>query len=518
MEKILTNKHDFSRYVYTFVPGTPITIIIDYKDNIITRTDSNYVCIYDGTDTIYTKTDLTDVKIAFKNLLAKCGNIYTTNVPKFLYFCELNAYKVNESVIPIDILSNLLDNRAPSDIDGMIEYWLQYKIPQGGMPIKTNLRRCEKLNELFFTCLVNKLTYNSQMLKLFYDVYVPFQWVMKDLISNGMLIDKDEILSYRDTLQAEIDELTIAMCELLDIPFEVTHKLGAGSKVIASQELKEDISNDSKYLELLKSFKQKQKIMNSFVNTMLEVMHVDGRIRAEYSDIVSNSGRIYTRNPNIQGVVKENCVRRLFIPQEGYRYIVADFNSVELRLLFSYTGRNAFAERLMASPDIFQEIADSKRIERDTVKTDIYKSLYKWGYKESEYYKLLGKQKLEDIVMSQLSDYSHVKTLTGRKRYFKKQDDGTYSYSDLCAAFNHMIQSLAADIMRKTLLMIKTMQKKYPQYDIKIVACIHDEVVLECRKSSANIVANKVKDIMESFKNLDVPMKAKVEVRNNYAE
>jgi len=62
------------------------------------------------------------------------------------------------------------------------------------------------------------------------------------------------------------------------------------------------------------------------------VLPETGRIHASYHQIASASGRFACADPNIQQVPREREVRACFKPEPGYRYVIADYSQVELRV------------------------------------------------------------------------------------------------------------------------------------------------------------------------------------------
>jgi len=84
-------------------------------------------------------------------------------------------------------------------------------------------------------------------------------------------------------------------------------------------------------------------------------------------------------------------------------------------------------------------------------------------------------------------------------------------------ATNFQIQSLAASIINRASAAIKK-DLTNRDIDARIIAQIHDELVLEVAEESAESVAKLVKYHMENTYTLTVPLIADPIICNNYAD
>ena len=93
----------------------------------------------------------------------------------------------------------------------------------------------------------------------------------------------------------------------------------------------------------------------SAVETLLK-SQLDGRIYAEYKQLGCETGRLSCAGPNLQQVPKEAEFRNLFIPNPGYKLIVADYGQIELRVV-GY---------LAQEPRMIQAYKDGRDLPRET--------------------------------------------------------------------------------------------------------------------------------------------------------
>ena len=85
------------------------------------------------------------------------------------------------------------------------------------------------------------------------------------------------------------------------------------------------------------------------------------------------------------------------------------------------------------------------------------------------------------------------------------------------AAINAPLQGSAADIIKKAMLDIdELISSKMPE--VKMIMQVHDELVFECPKDSANTVMIKMKETMERTVELNIPLIADAAIGSNWNE
>jgi DNA polymerase-1 len=60
--------------------------------------------------------------------------------------------------------------------------------------------------------------------------------------------------------------------------------------------------------------------------------------------------------------------------------------------------------------------------------------------------------------------------------------------------------------------------RKHPEWDLRMLATVHDENVYEVKKQYADEAAKRIKEVFESAVTLSVPVLASVGRGKNYAE
>jgi len=132
-----------------------------------------------------------------------------------------------------------------------------------------------------------------------------------------------------------------------------------------------------------------------------------------------------------------------------------------------------------------------------------------------------GLRKAIEDAHQEVKDNGHVTYLSGRRRRFDKvtRDEWTgYTKKSLRQAFNAKIQGFSADMMRMAMVAIRREAKRFPQYDLRLEATVHDEVVTTCKEEFLEECSNLIKKAMEGAVTFCVPVIADIGVGDNYDE
>jgi DNA polymerase I-like protein with 3'-5' exonuclease and polymerase domains len=298
------------------------------------------------------------------------------------------------------------------------------------------------------------------------------------------------------------------------------------------------------------------KAHTTFIDTILKHSH-KGRIHAEINQIRSDSGGTVTgrfsyNNPNLQQIPARNKelgpqIRSLFIPEEKHTWGCFDYSQQEPRLVTHYAsldGLYGVDEVLDAykngEADFHQIVAEMADIPRSQAKT-INLGLF-YGMGKNKLQAELGVSKedandlfrtyhdkvpfvkmLMDSVMRRAQDKGRVRTLLGRRCRFNLWEPNQFGihkalqHEDALAehgpgikraftykALNKLIQGSAADMTKKAMVDL------YKEGIIPHIQ-VHDELDI-----SVNNNAGKIKEIMESAVDLEVPNKVDYESGPNW--
>jgi DNA polymerase I-like protein with 3'-5' exonuclease and polymerase domains len=340
--------------------------------------------------------------------------------------------------------------------------------------------------------------------------------------------------------------------EKLNLPYDVTEKTQAPSFT------KNFLQNHPHpVVQQIAHAREINKSHTTFIDTILKHSH-KGRIHAEINQIRSDqggtvTGRFSYNNPNLQQIPARNKelgprIRSLFIPEEGHTWGCFDYSQQEPRLVAHYASLDDMykvddvvdAYNDEPDTDFHKIVAEMANIPRSQAKTINLGLFYGMGKNKLQAELGVSKEEANDLfktyhdrvpfvkqlmesVMERAQDAGRIRTLLGRRCRFnlweprqfgihkalpheeaiKEHGSGikrAYTYK----ALNKLIQGSAADMTKKAMVDL------YKEGIVPHIQ-VHDELDI-----SVNGNADKIKDIMESAVQLDVPNKVDYESGPNW--
>ena len=378
---------------------------------------------------------------------------------------------------------------------------------------------------------------------------------------NGMLLDRGMWQKALDNLQKEKADLELLLKEKLpsentlfkmginlSSPVQLKEALNRyGIKVDSTNEesLKKYLTSHSEIIEPLLKYKKINHNLNHFGDNLItKINPITGRIHGKYKQLGSQAGRFSSNNPNIQQIPKGNELRSFFIASPNYSLVIADYSQFQIRIgaemakdtrlieaikdktdLHTLTaslvlGKDLEAvtkkERQMAKAINFGILfglgAGSLKTNLKTQGIDITDNEAK-GFIEAFFNNYQGIGSMAKKIKQRLyrGKISHTRTIGNRIRYFP---DG----SGYTTALNTPIQGSEADIVK---LALASLVPALKGFDAKILACIHDEIIVEAKKDIAEDVSKILTDTMvdagKRFLKL-VPVEADSTITNRWAD
>ena len=341
--------------------------------------------------------------------------------------------------------------------------------------------------------------------------------------------------------------------EKLRLPFDRTEKTNSPSFT------KNFLQNHAHPLvKLIARAREINKAHTTFIDTILKHQY-KGRIHAEINQLRSDqggtvTGRFSYANPNLQQIPARNkelgpAIRSLFIPEEGMTWGCFDYSQQEPRLVVHYAAlQNLYGvEEVLdtyheGDADFHTIVADMAEIPRSQAKTINLGLFYGMGKNKLQAELGVSKDKAEDLfkqyhnkvpfvkklmdnVMQRAQNSGKIRTLLGRLCRFHLWEPNqfgihkalpheaalaehgpgikrAYTYK----ALNRLIQGSAADMTKKAMI---ELHKEGITPHIQV----HDELDISVVNP---LEASKIKDIMESAVQLEVPNKVDYESGPNW--
>ncbi|HXF44245.1 MAG TPA: DNA polymerase [Candidatus Paceibacterota bacterium] len=346
-------------------------------------------------------------------------------------------------------------------------------------------------------------------------------------------------------------QLSRILFEKLGIKAVKVRKTKSGLKSTSFEVLKE-LKNEHPIISLILDYRENFKIASTFVRPLIKETEGDGRVRTNFIQTGTSTGRIASAEPNLQNLPQESRwskrLRECFETPKGFRFLALDYSQLELRLLAHVSGdrklRKAFIEgidahRITAS-QIFNVPPEKVTPEMRRVgKTLNFGVIYGMGARAFSEISELPLEKSSQFIEEYFGDFPEVKAWqdrikneartfgfvrneNGRRRWFLEGASGSPRAESETerAAVNFPIQSLGADIIKKA--MIGTFQlikeKGWLGSKAKLVLTIHDELLFEVRDDILEEISGLIRPIMENVQKISVPLSVEMRVGKNLGD
>ena len=311
----------------------------------------------------------------------------------------------------------------------------------------------------------------------------------------------------------------------------------------------EKLRDEHPIVEALLSYREVEKLRSTYGQGLLAEVAPDGRIHASFNQTVARTGRLSSDAPNLHNIpVRTEGGRRFrqaFVPAAGCRFLVADYNQIELRVIAHLAGDPglvaAFDERrdihTATAQGIFgvapDQVTSQMRSKAKMVSYGLAYGMEAYGLSQRL---AIGVDEAAEMMASYFAAFPNVRaymdatvaearargyteTERGRRRYLPEllSDNFRIRQAAERQAMNSGIQGLAADIFKIALVRIDQ-ELEEASLASRLVLQVHDEVVLEVATDEAEVAEKVVRDAMEHAYPLRVPLEANVAWGSTWAD
>ena len=331
---------------------------------------------------------------------------------------------------------------------------------------------------------------------------------------------------------------------------------GVTGKPTLNQIALSEFDSDDPTLRLYRERAKTETRLEHVTKLIDNINPVTHRIHSGYNQFGANSGRFTSSGApktaktkqkdvfavNIQQIPRSKDFRECFVAEEGYQLVICDWAQIELRLGAELINipqmKQAFVNNIdlhtMTASLIYKkDLSEVTKDERQDGKTLNFALLYGMGFRK---YKTYAAQSGKMLSLSEakvahaafhsayprlrawhqeraglVSDgWAYTRTACGRRRLLS-YDDATM----MCSA-NTLIQGSGADILKIAIAEIGT----HLNDDVHLVACVHDEIVLEVKSELAQTYKKILEEIMLTAAEVvlkSVPASADASVGSSWA-
>lgn len=273
------------------------------------------------------------------------------------------------------------------------------------------------------------------------------------------------------------------------------------------------------WIERVRAWRGWTTAMGLLLRPYQERVSPDGRLRTSYTTHVTSTGRLSSREPNLQQISKgddpkpwNDRVKNCFVARPGYVLLSADYSQLELRIGVAYAQEPELQAIFNEGRDIFTEMAAELGWERKKTKSFVYATQYGGGppriayifnvtlkqakeLREKFYRRYPRFRKIDAAVKAKAEATKKIRLWSGRIRHFRSKND---SYK----AFNALLQGGAADIVERVWVYV---MENLDNEDCRCLLQVHDALVFEVKKELADLYSKKIQETMESVNEICAP-------------
>lgn len=397
----------------------------------------------------------------------------------------------------------------------------------------------------------------KELEKIYFDIEMPLIEVLFQMEEAGIKVDIEKLNSLTKHVSAEIDKIKEKIYRLAGTEFNINSprqlaeilydRLGLknrkrGKKARSTEmEVLEELATKHELPREIINYRTLNKLLRSYLIPLRDFINPETqRIHTKWLQTVAGTGRLISSEPNLQNIPVKGqwaeFLREVFVPEEGFLFLSADYSQIELRLLAHMSNDATLIKAFHEGKDIHRATAseifsipeeavteEHRRIAK-TVNFGISYGITPFGLSDSIKIPYEKAQELIDLyflrypmvkrfieeTISFARKNGYVRTLFGRIRPLPEINSPNQFLRMQAEriAVNAPVQGTAADIIKIAMIRIYR-HLKARNMNAKLILQIHDEIVLEVKENIIEEVKEVVQNEMKSFE-LKVPLEVNI--------
>ncbi len=417
--------------------------------------------------------------------------------------------------------------------------------------------------------LDKQLTTNPKAVQLLHEVEMPLARVLATIECEGVNLDVPFLQEMSKTLEADSkavqekifaaagQEFNIASPKQLgEILFEKL-KLDPKAKktktgqYMTGEEILSKLEAEHEIASLILDFRELQKLKSTYVDALPALISPKtGRIHTSFMQAVTATGRLSSKDPNLQNIpirtVRGREIRKAFIPRdENHLILSADYSQIELRIMAAFSKDESMLDAFNNGLDVhkataakvfhvpLEEVTSDMRRKAKTVNFGIIYGVSAFGLasqlsiSRTEAKEIIDQYFIEfpkvktfmDQSITNARENGYVETVLGRRRYLRDILSANMNERGFAErnAINAPIQGSAADMIKVAMIQIQGFLER-ENLKSKMILTVHDELVFDAHKDEVDYLKVQINKIMCEAMDLGVAMETGIGVGENWLE
>lgn len=383
----------------------------------------------------------------------------------------------------------------------------------------------------------------------------PLTFTLYNMEKSGIFMDRKALSDFGDSLRDRIKELEGNIYKAAGHEFNISSpkqlstvlfeemQLPGGKKTktgySTNAEVLDELAADYPFVADILEYRQLMKLESTYVDGLLAVQDEDGRIRSTFMQTVTATGRISSTEPNLQNIPIRmelgRQIRKVFLPEDGYVFLDADYSQIELRVLAHLSEDDNLIAAFQKGQDIhrataslvfkvpFDEVTELQRRSAKAVNFGIVYGISAFGLsrdigcsrKEAQeyidsYFEAYPKMKTYiDSLIESAKEKGYATTMMGRRRPIPELASSNFMQRQFGerVAMNSPIQGTAADIIKIAMVKVDDRLRE-GGYKSRLILQVHDELLIEMAKEEEAEVTALLEQEMKNAAQLLVDLVA----------
>ncbi|MFV8797406.1 DNA polymerase I [Yersinia sp. LJYL362] len=411
-----------------------------------------------------------------------------------------------------------------------------------------------------------KLQQSEGLKRVFQEIEMPLLPILSRIERTGVLIDQNILAAHSKELTIRLDELEKQAHELAEEPFNLASpkqlqvilyekqklpilKKTPGGAASTNEEVLAELALDYPLPKVILEYRGLAKLKSTYTDKLpLMINPVSGRVHTSYHQAVTATGRLSSRDPNLQNIPVRNeegrRIRQAFIAPEGYRIMAADYSQIELRIMAHLSQDKGLLAAFAAGKDIhrataaevfglpLEKVTNEQRRSAKAINFGLIYGMSAFGlarqlniprgeaqrYMDLYFERYPGVLEYMERTRKQAAEQGYVTTLDGRRLYLPDihSRNATRRKAAEREAINAPMQGTAADIIKRAMIAVDAWLQQEPEPLVRVIMQVHDELVFEVHESVLESAEQKIRELMEQSMQLAVPLKVDVGVGYNW--
>ena len=403
------------------------------------------------------------------------------------------------------------------------------------------------------------------MEKLYLEAELPLCGVLARMERSGFLVDRKALYDFGESLNAGIAALQESIWQQAGREFNINSPKQLGTVLFedlmlpSGKKTKTGWSTNADVLDKLRGkhpivdevleYRELTKLKSTYADGLLKVIGPDGRIHTSFQMTVTDTGRLSSREPNLQNIpIRKKLgsqIRNMFVAAPGKVLVDADYSQIELRLLAHISGDQAMQEAFLSGEDFhavtaskvfnvpLDQVSSTLRSRAKAVNFGIVYGISAFSlsqdigvypneakaYMDAYLEKYHGVRDYMKRVVEEAKENGYVATLYGRRRELPELKSSNFNLRSFGerVALNMPIQGTAADIIKLAMVHVARRLDR-EGLEAKLLLQVHDELIVECPETEQETVSCILKEEMENAVSLSVPLTVEVHSGHSWAE